>query len=411
MKTGILLFSIVLLSSGIIISAVSTVTKECELISYGYGDVANPPPNWRDELWSVLNKGMPSAYVILNGTEIVNLSSISPVQLNSSYFYVYVVRGFVQPYAYLSPVGLLLIFLGTATGFRGMILLIQERALGELSKGYAVGGSIYKYVIKRLASLIISMLIITSVVVILEAVHGVDVVKATSELIKLSMGYSRHYEVSVTSLLLTSLAFTSLLSGIAFALTVYLSPFLVMKAILGSSVIYSLLKRWKYTGNALASWVIAIGLIYLFHVYLNLLPVGTPKGHLIYYLILPLISLFFPFVGIFANRLLLSVSKVPQEFIAKGLSKDVLVFRHILGNLTVVTLSSISAAFVEMLIAEFLVEAIFAWPGLGSLVRIGVDYDDFKIVEGVLMIYSSLVIISNFIADVIYGIIDPRVTR
>jgi peptide/nickel transport system permease protein/oligopeptide transport system permease protein len=411
MKIGILLFSIILLSSGIIISALSTITKQCELVNYGYGSVANPPQYWREELWSVLNKGMPSAYIVLNGTRIVNLGNVSSVQLNSSYFYVYVIKGYVQPYAYLSPIGLLLIFLGTATGFRGMILLIQERALGELSKGYAVGGSIYKYVIKRLTSFVISMMIVSSVVIILEAIHGVCITKSIFELITFSMGYSRHYGISVTSLLLTSLAFTSLLTGIAFALTVYLSPFLVMKAILGSSVINSLLRRWKYIGNALASWVIAIGLIYLFHVYLNVLPIGSPKGHLIYYLILPLVSLFFPFIGIFANRILLSVSKVPQEFIAKGLSRDVLVFRHILGNLTVVTLSSISAAFVEMLIAEFLVEAIFAWPGLGYLIRIGVDYDDFKIVEGVLMIYSSIVIFSNFIADVIYGIIDPRVTR
>ncbi len=411
MKIGILLFSIILLSTGITISAVSTITKQCELINYGYGNVANPPQGWCDKLWSVLNKGMPSALVILNGTKNVELNNISSVNLNSSYFYVYVVKGYIQPYAYLSPIGLLLVFLGTATGFRGMILLIQERTLGELSKGYAVSGSIYKYTLKRFSSFIISLSVISVVVIILEAIHGICITKSVTELITFSMGYSRHYGISVTSLLLTSLAFTSLLTGIAFALTVYLSPFLVMKAILGSRVIDMLLKRWKYIGNALASWVIAIGLIYVFHVDLKILPIGSPKGHLIYYLILPLISLFFPFVGIFANRILLSVSKVPQEFIAKGLSRDILVFRHILGNLTVVTLSSISAAFVEMLIAEFLVEAIFAWPGLGYLIRIGVDYGDFKIVEGVLMIYSSIVILSNFIADIIYGIIDPRVTR
>lgn len=58
MKIGILLFSIILLSSGIIISAVSTITKQCELVNYSYGSVANPPQYWREELWSVLNKGI-----------------------------------------------------------------------------------------------------------------------------------------------------------------------------------------------------------------------------------------------------------------------------------------------------------------------------------------------------------------
>lgn len=409
MKYGLLFFSILSLLIGIVLSSISTITVFYQDISFGNSSIAYPPQNWKYQYWSVLSKGFPNSTIFLPNEEI-NISGVHDINLNKSSFYVFSVHGYIQPYAILSIPGLFLIFIGTAFGFRSSILLMQERVLGELSKGYAVGGSLSRYVLKRFSSLVISISLVSIVVYFLEIIQGINPVKDIMDLLTFNEGVSK-LGISVGSLLLTSLSYTSLLSGIAFSLTVYLSAFLVMRSIGSSGFLLTLVQKWKYIGNALASWVIGIALLYTFHYYLGILPIGSPKGHLIFYIILPLLSLFFPYIGIFANRIIYTVGSTSDINKAKGLSKDIIVYRHIVGNLMVVTLSTISSAFVEMLIAEFLIEAIFFWPGLGYLLRFSVDTGDIRVVEGILLIYSTIVLISNFIADVIYGIVDPRVRR
>jgi oligopeptide transport system permease protein len=409
MKYGLLFFSILSLLIGIILSSISTITIFYNDIGYGNGSVAYPPQNWRYQYWSILSKGFPNSTVFLPNKEI-NFSGVHAINLNKTSFYVFSVNGYVQPYAILSIPGLFLIFIGTAFGFRSSILLMQERILGELSSGYAISGSLSRYLLKRFSSFLISMSIVSIVIYLLEIIQGISPMKDVMDLLEFNEGLSK-LGVSVDSLLLTSLSYTSLLSGIAFSFTVYLSTFLVMKSIGGGEFLLTLIQKWKYIGNALASWVIGIALLYSFHYYFRVFPIGSPRGHLIFYIILPLLSLFFPYIGIFANRIIYSLGNTSDINRAKGLSKDIIVYRHIVGNLMVVTLSTISSAFVEMLIAEFLIEAIYSWPGLGYLLRFSVDTGDIRVVEGILLIYSTIVLISNFIADVIYGIVDPRVRR
>ncbi|MEM4146936.1 MAG: ABC transporter permease subunit, partial [Metallosphaera sp.] len=209
-----------------------------------------------------------------------------------------------------------------------------------------------------------------------------------------------HFNLTVDSLLLTALPFTSVLSGLSFATSVYLGSFLAVRGIAQGGLLTKLISKWKYIGNALASWVIALSLIYTFH-----LKVENGVN-----IVFPLISLFFPFIGTFANRLFLPYT-VNDTFKARGLTKSILVYRHVLGGASVVALSTISAAFVDMLIAEFLVESIFYWPGLGFLLRVAAVYGDFKLVEGVLIFYSTVVLLSGLIGDAFYGFVDPRVRR
>lgn len=345
--------SVILIMIGIGVSLIASESSYFSTISYGFGKCAIPPPNWESQYWAVLSHGSPTAEVIVNGSHTINLNEIKDFPLNSTSFYVYVVSGYVESLAPLSLAGILLVFMGTAMGFRGMVLLVQERTIGNLANSEGEG-SIKSYVMKRLLSFIISMIIITSITGFLEIAHGESILKVIIELITLNFGLSRRYDIAVDSLLLSSLPYTSVLSGISFALSVYLGTFLAVRGIAQSGPLTKLITKWKYIGNALASWIIALSLIYGFHL-------DVEKG---VNLIFPLISLFFPFIGTFANRLFLPY-KVQDSFKAKGLSRAILVYRHVLGSTSVVALSTISAAFIDMLIAEFLVESIFYWPGLG----------------------------------------------
>lgn len=409
MKTSQLLYiSIILLSLGLIVAYFSIQTQKIEVFSYNYSSIAYPPSNWEDYYWNVFVYGKPNATVITY-TYTYNLTNVTTLHFNYPTKYVYIVSGYVQPNAYLSPISLFLILTGTFIGFKGTTVYFQFRILGEeLTKGYAVGGSLYKYSLKRISSFFLSIFLVIIVVILLEYLHGRGLIKTIIGILTFNLGTSSYYNISVTSLVLTSLSYTSLLLGISFALTVYLSAFLTIYGITNETL-RSIIDKWKYIGTALASWVLSIIVIYIFHFFFNIFPYGIPKGNLLPYLFMPLISLFFPYIGIFANRLLSNVKTKPPNF--KGLKDDILIYRHMLGNVTVVMLTSISSAFVEMLLAEMLVEGIFIWPGLGELAKIAVQHGDFRILEGIMILYSTIALLSNLLTDIIYGILDPRVTR
>ena len=408
MKSSTLIYtSILLLSLGLILAYSSLDSEKIQVINYNYSNIAFPPVNWQEYYWSVLVYGKPNATIITpNQTIFVNNVSVFP--LNETTKYVYIVSGYVQPYAYLSPIALFLVLTGTFVGFKGTILYFQSRVLGEeLTKGYAVGGSLYRYFLKRFSSFLFSAFLIILVVILLETLHGRPLDKTLLGIFTFNLGNSSFFGISITSLVFTSLSYTSILLGISFALTVYLSAFLVIYGI-KNKIIRCIIDKWKYIGTALASWVFAIILIYLLHFFLHVFPYGTPKDDLLPYLVMPLISLFFPYIGIFSNRFLLNAKSVPNY---KGLKQDILIYRHVIGNVTVVVLSSISSALIEMLLAEMLVEGIFLWPGLGELLKIAIFHGDYKIAEGVMIIYSTIALTSNLITDIVYGILDPRVTR
>jgi len=93
---------------------------------------------------------------------------------------------------------------------------------------------------------------------------------------------------------------------------------------------------------------------------------------------------------------------------AKGLRERTVVFRHAWRNslIPIVTLLGNSAVF--LVEGAFVVETIFSWPGLG---RLGVDAilkRDYPLVMGVVILSSVVIILGNLLADIAYGIVNPR---
>ena len=405
---NLVLTSLILIVAGISIAYLSSVAQQTYIYYYNVSSVATPPPDWYDNYWSVLNYGSPKGEIVLGNTTI-ELDNITSLALPRAEPYVYIVSGYIQPFAYLSPLSFFLVLAGSFLGFKGTVLVFQERALGEeLVRGYAVGGSLSRFVLKRFLSSVISLAIVSVITIVLEGLHGSNVLRTAWDFLTFNPGVSPYFHVSIRSLILTSLAYTSLLVGLSFALTIYLSAFLVVYGLQGG-LLRTLVEKWRYVGSALASWVLAMAMIYLFHFFTGLLPYGHPRGDILPYLVMPLLSLFFPYVGIIANKVITSIQMPRQSF--KGLDWKIMIYRHALGNAVVVMLTAMSSAFMEMLVAEVLAEGIFLWPGFGELLKQAVFHGDYRVVEAAMLTYSTIAVMSNFITDVIYGVLDPRVTR
>ena len=94
---------------------------------------------------------------------------------------------------------------------------------------------------------------------------------------------------------------------------------------------------------------------------------------------------------------------------AKGLSKNVVVWKHALRNALNPVITAVTGWFAELLAGAFFVEYIFGWKGIGKVTVDALEKLDFPVVMGSVLITSAFFIFINVLADLLYGIVDPRV--
>jgi ABC-type dipeptide/oligopeptide/nickel transport system permease component len=94
---------------------------------------------------------------------------------------------------------------------------------------------------------------------------------------------------------------------------------------------------------------------------------------------------------------------------AKGLRKQDVIWRHGLRNALNPVMTAITGWFAELLAGAFFIEYIFGWRGIGKVTVDALEKLDFPVVMGSVLISASFFILVNIIADILYGVIDPRV--
>lgn len=96
---------------------------------------------------------------------------------------------------------------------------------------------------------------------------------------------------------------------------------------------------------------------------------------------------------------------------AKGLSKRKVIWKHALRNALNPVITAITGWFAELLAGAFFVEYIFGWQGIGKVTVDALEKLDYPVVMGSVLITATFFILVNIVADILYGVIDPRVKR
>jgi peptide/nickel transport system permease protein len=94
---------------------------------------------------------------------------------------------------------------------------------------------------------------------------------------------------------------------------------------------------------------------------------------------------------------------------AKGLRERSVLARHILRNALIPVVTILGGSLASLFSGAALTEAIFSWPGIGTMTLQAAFQRDYPLLLGVLMIASLLIIVGNLLADLAYGVVDPRV--
>ncbi len=165
-------------------------------------------------------------------------------------------------------------------------------------------------------------------------------------------------------------------------------------------------------GTSIPDFIMGAILQYFFGVKWGLLPVAQYKG--IEYTILPATALgFYTLTSV--SKLMRSsmLEVVSQDYIktakAKGLSQGRITFRHQIRNAIMPVVTVLGPTVASVLTGTFVVESIFAIPGMGKYYVDSVNNSDYSMILGMTIFYGAFLILCNLIVDVAYGLVDPRV--
>lgn len=167
-------------------------------------------------------------------------------------------------------------------------------------------------------------------------------------------------------------------------------------------------------GIALPGFVVGPLLALLFGLHLRWLPVAGWEHGEVRYLVLPVLTLALPLLAYVARLTrggLLEVlaSNFVRTARAKGLSRAQVIRRHALRPALLPVVSYLGPATAFVVTGSLVVETVFALPGSGRhLVQAAINRD-YPLVMGMVVVYGSLTLLLNFMADLLYGWLDPRV--
>ena len=227
------------------------------------------------------------------------------------------------------------------------------------------------------------------------------------------LGQSFYYRTPVLDLYFQRLPNSLLLAVVAMALSLLVGiPSGILAAVRVDRFWDSAGKIFALLGLSLPQFWVGLVLILVFSVYLGWLP-SSGSGTFLH-LLMPAFTLGWYFAAAHMRMTRSSMLEVlGSEYVKlarlKGLPESLVIGKHALKNalIPVVTLAGINL--VVMINVAVVVETVFAWPGIGRLLYEGVTFRDFPVVQAVVVIGGSMIIMVNFLVDILYALIDPRI--
>lgn len=235
------------------------------------------------------------------------------------------------------------------------------------------------------------------------------------------LGTSARNQQPVTALLAQSigptmqLAFTAMLIALVIAV-----PIGIISAVKPGSWADVIGTVFALSGVAIPNFILGILLILLFSLTLRLLPAGgyvpptTNLGESLRLMALPAFALGAGLSAVLMRQIRSAMLEVmSQDYVttarSKGIAERKVVLRHALKNALIPVITVVGVQIGRLMGGTVVIETIFSVPGMGKLAVSSIFFRDFPVVQAVVLILGTAVLFSNLIADLLYGVVDPRV--
>lgn len=250
-------------------------------------------------------------------------------------------------------------------------------------------------------------------------------VKWATSVARLDFGYSFMSRGPVMDLIWQRLPNTLAVVGVAYVIGVLLAvPIGMVSAVKRYSIFDHLATTFAFIGFSVPTFFTGVLLIIVFSVNLQWLPFiydSTLKitslstlGDQIRQSIMPITVLaLFDTATIARYTRSEMLEHLPLDYVrtarAKGLKEQFVVLRHVLRNSLIPVVTLIALGIPAVFGGAIVTEQIFRVPGIGELLVRSISNGDTPVVAGILLIFATLVVLFNLIADVLYGVLDPRI--
>lgn len=235
-------------------------------------------------------------------------------------------------------------------------------------------------------------------------------------------GTSYKYHMPVADMIASKLPITVIMALISFLIMIVVSlPLGIYTAKHSGKHIDRFIMAGNQIMMSVPHFFMGIIITYLFGLILKLF---TPGGFVSYetdlagflaYIIFPCIAIALPKIAMSVKLLRSScIEEAKKDYVrtaySKGNNTNKVLYRHVLRNamIPVVTLWGMTLA--DMLVGSIVIEQVFNIPGIGRILLTSISYRDYPVVETIIILIAAVVIVTNFCVDVIYQLIDPRIS-
>ncbi|MET0850239.1 MAG: ABC transporter permease [Candidatus Rokuibacteriota bacterium] len=229
------------------------------------------------------------------------------------------------------------------------------------------------------------------------------------------LGTSLVQRVPVSSIVAARLPYTLLLAGGALVVALGIGlPVGVITGVWRGTRVEALLMPVVLVGQSMPTFWSGILLILLCAVTWNVLPASGADSWSS--LVMPSITLGALSMATFARLTRTGVvEELGRDYVrasrAKGVATPAIVLRHVLRNASIPIITVAALEIANLLAGAVIVETVFAWPGLGQLAIQSIAGRDFLVVQALVLLASFTCVALNLLADLLYGVVDPRITR
>lgn len=242
------------------------------------------------------------------------------------------------------------------------------------------------------------------------------------------VSYSRNNK-PVTALILERMPATLLLSSTSLILAYFLSvPIGLWSSARADSAAERTASTFLYMLYSLPSFVAALYLQLLFYVKLDWLPLygmtsddyatlsaGGKALDLLKHATLPVICFTYGSLAFYSRFIRANMQEVQrQDYIrtarAKGVSPRTIIWKHAFRNTLIPFVTLLGLSLPGLFSGAVILEQIFSWPGMGRLFFESIGQRDYNVIMGLTLMFSMLTLAGQLLADILYAVVDPRVT-
>ncbi len=241
----------------------------------------------------------------------------------------------------------------------------------------------------------------------------IQYVSFMSSLLQGDFGKSFYYRTPVLELYLSRLPHSLALAAAAMVFSLIVGiPTGIVAAVRVNGWWDSAGKIFALLGLSLPAFWVGLVLILVFSVYLGWLP--SSGSGTVWHLVMPAVSLGWVFAAAHMRLTRSSMLDVlGSEYIKlarlKGLPEALVISKHALKNALIPVLTLAGINLVLMVNVAIVVETVFAGPCIGRLLSEGISFRDFSVVQATVILGGAMIIVVNFVVDLLYAVIDPRI--